>query len=78
MNRHAVVISREWSNPEIRVSVTDEGIAVMMRLDEFMDAVASEAGNPAMLLTAAGLKRRLEAAAQAVVDKMKQETQRVM
>jgi hypothetical protein len=76
MNKHAVVISREWTNPEIRVSVTDEGIAVMMTLDRFMEAVVQEAGNPALLLTSDGLRKRLVAAAQTVVDKMKQETRR--
>jgi hypothetical protein len=78
MNRHAVLISREWTGPEIRVSVTNEGIVIMMRLDEFMEAVVQEAGNPALLLTAGGLRKRLTAAAQTVVDKMKQETAKVM
>lgn len=78
MNKITVLISRFWNRPEITVDVTDQSIGVAMPLSDFLDALTAETGNPAMILTEAGLRRRLGAASDAVCAKMKAETGRVM
>lgn len=70
--RHVVVISREWDNPSIQVSVTDVRIAVAMTLDGFIQALASE------LEADPELRTRLTKAADVVCTKMKRETTKVM
>lgn len=49
-----------------------------MSLAEFIEALATEAGNPALMFTEQQLRDRLRAAADRVVLGMKQETARVM
>lgn len=78
MNKHAVVISRQWSGPLIKVDVTAQDIQISMSLAEFLQALAAEVGNPAFILTSDGLRQRLIGAAQRVTDGMKSETARVM
>lgn len=69
--KHAVVVSRQWTRPEIRVDVTADGIAIAMSLPDFLTALAAELGSPAAVMTKAQLSRRIEAAAAAVVEHMK-------
>lgn len=79
MEKHVVVISKSWAeDTPILIDVQDTQIAVSMPLEAFMARLAEEAGNPAMLLTAAQLRARLERAAGAVCEKMKRETTKVM
>ena len=69
--RHVVVISRNWDNPEINISVTDTLIAVAMKLPQFLAAVLDELGRPE-------LSDELTGAVGKVCEKMKAETSRVM
>lgn len=79
MEKHCVVISRRLQNgAPIRIDVSGGEIAIAMSLQEFLDNLVVEAGNPTLLVTQAGLRTRLEAAATKVCDKMKQETVQVM
>lgn len=79
MDKQLVVISRAWArDAPITISVIDTEIAVSMPLNAFIDAVVEEAGNPAMLMTMAGMRARLEKAASTVCEKMKRETGKVM
>lgn len=79
-----VVVSRRWrAGQMIQINVHrfeegDGGISVTMSLEEFITALAQEAGSPALLLTEAGLLERLRGAAERVVEGMKAETARVM
>lgn len=70
--RHVVVISRNWDNPEIDISITDMMIAVAMKMPAFKKALALE------LEATAAEKTRLNAAIDRVLSKMKAETSRVM
>lgn len=70
--RFAVVVSRTWHKPAIRVSVDDFGIAASMTLADFFQALFIEAGSTEEA------KAALLAAVDRVVDGMKQETARVM
>ena len=78
MQKHAVVVSRQWQKPEISIDVTDDEIRIAMSLPAFLDALAAEIGNPALVLTQAQLLAKLRAAAEAVVREMKSQTTRVM
>ena len=79
MEKHFVVISRKLQKgAQIRVDVVNGEISVSMSLQEFLDNLALEAGNPAFLVTQTGLRTRLETASVKVCDKMKQETTQVM
>lgn len=79
MDKHLVVISREWkSDAPITVDVTSTEIGVSMPLEQFLDALAQETGNPTTLFTIASLRARLEGAALQVCEKMKRETAKVM
>jgi hypothetical protein len=75
MEKHVVTISRAWGrDTPILISVTNLGIGLEVPLDEFVKAVAQEAGNPALLLTRAQLEARLEAAVRKVCETVKQAT----
>lgn len=78
MEKHVVVVSRDWHNPQIVIDVTDTGIGVSMPLSDFITAVATEVGSPALLMTNAALLGKLTDAAAKVTAGMKQETVRVM
>jgi hypothetical protein len=66
MEKQLVVVSRKWHEPFIRVDVTEVGIGVTMTLEDFVQALEAETG------------ASLAAAAERVVDGMKQETSKVM
>lgn len=69
MERQLVSVSREWHNPFIRVDVTEVGIGITMTAEDFLIALAQEAGlNPAAVLKAGD----------AVIAKMKKESAKVM
>ena len=74
MNKSVVVVSRQWKNPKISIDITKEGIAIAMSLDDFLQALAAEYGNPATTLTEFQHLVRLHAAAAVVTDSMKRET----
>lgn len=66
-----VTILRKWNNPEIRLSVTTDGISISMNLPDFVRALADEvaeptvrqitedAGNIALLFTNGQLQKRM-------------------
>ena len=74
IQKSRVVISRHWNNPAINVEVTDAEIRVMMSMQEFLDAVCTEIGNPATVFTEGQLRKRVRAASESVLSKMKEAT----
>lgn len=73
-----VVVSRRWNNPTITIDVTADEIAIAMPIEQFLEAAALEVGNPVGILTGGQLRNKLLAAAEVVIDAMKQETRRVI
>ena len=69
-----ITIVRKWNNPAIEISITNESIALSMKLDDFIQALTDEvaeevaielsksAGNPLTLITAAQLEKRMVSA----------------
>lgn len=70
--KHVVVVSREWNNPKIQVSVTNVRIAIAMEMSAFVHAVGAE------LEMTATEEKALAKAAATVCTKMKRETTQVM
>lgn len=68
-HKQMVVVSRKWHEPFIRMDVTEVGIGIMMSLDDFVAALAKEAGIQ---------ESHLAAAAGRVTSGMKQETSELM
>lgn len=69
MDQHLVVVSKNWHEPFIRLSVTDLDLKVVMALDDFAAAVAQEAGVRDEIITAVFER---------VVKQMKQETTKII
>ncbi len=66
-----VVISRKWNNPEISASVTNEKIELVMKLDDFVEALGRELGSPTWMFTQATLIEKLNAAYSRVMSEVK-------
>jgi len=42
--KETVVVSKHWKNPDIKVSINDEGLTMQVSLDDFCRALAAELG----------------------------------
>ncbi len=69
IDKHLVVISRNWHEPFIRVSLTDLDLKVVMALEDFAAAVAYEIGAD---------PDKVQSTFDRIVTKMKQETTRAV
>lgn len=78
MEKHIIVISREWNNPQIEISVTDVNISIKLSLPDFIDAITQEIAHPIKVYTKKGLREQIVLAAESVCEKMKLATTRVM
>lgn len=76
--RTKIVVSRKWSKPQIEAFVSQEEVGASIDLDEFIAAVVEEIGNPTTLVTKAGLKSKLEIAAEAVLSELRHSTKFVL
>jgi hypothetical protein len=72
------VVSRQWHQPQIDVGVSESGIRIVMPMDDYIQALATEIGSPAMILTQAQLLTRMRAAATAVQMGMQKVTAEAM
>lgn len=69
-----LITSRKWKNPGIEAFVSDEEIGARIDITDFIDALVEEVGNPATLMTKAGLKAKLEAASLSVLKELRSTT----
>lgn len=76
--RTAVVISRHWGNPEIRITVNQEKIELLTNINDFVDAVLTEIGSPVLLMTKKQLRRRANNAVLVAIEKIKEASAKVM
>jgi hypothetical protein len=72
IKKQAVVISKEWNNPEIRVTIRDSGIQLECKLDDFLAALATEMTHPLVSFTKTRMVDQMQAAKNSVLDKIKQ------
>jgi hypothetical protein len=71
-------ISRYWHQPQISVAITDAEIGLSMDLQDYLKALSAEIGSPAMLMTQAGLLKKMQDASVVVQFKTQEATRQVM
>ena len=69
LDKNLIVVSRNWHEPFIRVSITDLDLKVVMTLDDFATAFAYEIGAE---------RTQVAKTFEKVVDKMKSETAKAL
>ena len=69
IDKHLVVISRNWHEPFIRVSITDLDMKVVMSMEDFAAALAYEIGADT---------ERVQQTFENIITKMKHETARAV
>lgn len=71
MESKAVVTkSRKWHSPEIRAYVNDEEIGLSIKLDDYLQALVAEIGNPLLIMTQSALLSKLRAASVVIEKEM--------
>lgn len=78
MSSEVVLVSRKWSNPEILVGISNDGISIQMGMNEFVEALVTEVGSPAMLFSSDALRQKITAAAQKIQTEMQASTAQAM
>jgi len=69
IDKHLVVISRNWHEPFVRVSITDLDLKVVMSMEDFAAALAHEIGANTEMV---------QQTFDGIITKMKQETARAV
>jgi hypothetical protein len=77
-SRNAVVVTRKWTSPVIDAFVNYERVGAAMSIPDFVSALVSELGSPAMVFTPGQLEKRLQAAAARIQEEMKSATKYVV
>lgn len=72
-----ITVSRHWHSPTIRTSVTFDGIALEMSLDDFVLALSGEIYATGRWLTKASLDQKVKQATHVLVEKIKEESVKV-
>lgn len=75
--KDVVTISRYWHEPAIRTVVTSEGISLSTPVEDFLTALAQEMG-PTAAMTRASLTKKLLAALPNVLNRIKEESIKVV
>lgn len=79
MKEHTTItICKKWSRPEIMMTVNDELIEIKMRLVDFTDVLKREIGKVTWVFTEKEFAKRFEAAVEAAIKAMKDETRKVV
>jgi glutamate mutase epsilon subunit len=73
-----LTISRHWHKPTIHTTVTPAGIAITIPLEDFILAVKQEIGSVAMTFTRATFSAQLDAAIFNALEKIKEESIKVL
>jgi len=74
MGKSVVSISKKHGEHKILSKVTDESIGCYMLLESFIEHLAGELGNPALILTRKQLLQKLREASGRVEEEMKSHT----
>ena len=72
--KEIVTISRNWNNPNIKVTVTDSDISLSMTMDDFIEAVKKEIGSVRWVVKDDTFEFRLLKAVKTVLEKVKEES----
>lgn len=73
-----VTISRYWKNPKIMTVIWNDGISLSISLEDFVSAVKAEMPRVATILKQATLEQKMDEAIDRVLEKIKEESLKVM
>jgi hypothetical protein len=73
-----VTISRKWNNPQIQHTLSGEGIAIEINLDDFITAIKEEVGSLTWTFRKQTFEKQLDEAVRAVIEEIKRETIKVI
>ena len=73
-----VVVSKQWHAPQISVGISEDGIRITMPMDDYLQAIVKELGNPATIFTQAQLLAKLRIAHATVQQGMHKVTEVAM
>ena len=71
-SKEIVHISRHWSNPEIKVAIHKDGIAIDISLEDFCKAVVAEIPHPSLTMTREKLQANILTSLDTVLNKAKE------
>ena len=74
----AITISRYWNNPSISITVNIDGISLEMKLTDFIEALKAEIGSVTTTFTRQQFSLKMDKAVESVVEKVKQESLKVV
>jgi hypothetical protein len=73
-----VTISRQWDNPQIKITLDDEEISIKMKLSDFLTAIKQEIGRVTWTFTTEAFSHQFDLSVDKVLLAMKQETKKVV
>jgi hypothetical protein len=78
MAKTALTISRHWHAPEIYSQVSGEGIAIALAWDDVVKALIEELYAQGRWMSKTQLEQKVQQAAKNVLDKVKEESHKVV
>jgi len=78
MAKTVVTISRKWDNPQIKTTITPEGIHLEMDIDDFREALKQEIGSITWTFKKDTFEKMLDGAIQRVISGVKEESVKAM
>lgn len=69
-----VIICRKWNNPKIEAWITRKEIGLSISLEDFLECLVEEMGNPSTMFTKKALLEKLQAATREIVKGVKKES----
>lgn len=76
--RELVVISRYWKEAQISLRVDNEQIKLSIPLQQFIEALCTEAGSVTFTVTEDAFRKQMRKACESVIAKVKEESVRIM
>lgn len=78
MEKTVVTVARKWNNPEITMTVNEDGIGIEMSLENFKEAVKAEIDSVTFVFSKNEFHRRLDVAFANIIRDMKRETTKII
>lgn len=69
-----VTVSRKWNNPRIEIVVNNVEINLSISMEDFVQALLEEFGNPALVVTRGQFSSRLRQSVERVIAGVKEES----
>jgi hypothetical protein len=76
--KSVITISRHWNNPKITTTISQEGISLQIDIQDFMKGIVEEMGSIATTFTKSAFEKKLTDAINVVLEKVKEESIKVV